>query len=112
MNKLIYRIGKVGQDSYNVATAFDLTEKSITPMGGFPRYGIVNNDYIILKGSVPGPVRRTVTLRRSLFSPASGRHVEQALIKFVDTSSKFGHGRFQTSEEKDRVMRCSKRGLL
>merc|ERR1712224_697816 len=46
-NKNIYRIGKLGKDCFTGATEYDLTDKSITPMGGFPRYGI-KNDYIIL----------------------------------------------------------------
>merc|ERR1712216_54846 len=62
INKKIYRIGVVGQNSHKASTEYDLTDKGITPMGGFPHYGIVKEDYIILKGSIPGPVRRTVTL--------------------------------------------------
>lgn len=27
-------------------------------------------------------------------------------LKFIDTASKFGHGRFQTSEEKAKVSAC------
>ncbi len=30
------------------------SEKDITPSGGFLHYGVVKNDYILLKGSVPG----------------------------------------------------------
>ena len=26
-----------------------MTEKDITPMGGFPHYGIVNEDYVMIK---------------------------------------------------------------
>jgi len=29
---------------------------------------------------------------------------EQLEVKFIDTSSKFGHGRFQTLEEKDKFL--------
>ncbi|KAI3855213.1 hypothetical protein MKX03_026071 [Papaver bracteatum] len=36
MNKKIYRLGKVGQESHTALTEFDRTEKDITPMGGFP----------------------------------------------------------------------------
>ncbi|KAH7036223.1 ribosomal protein L3-domain-containing protein, partial [Linnemannia elongata] len=35
VNKKIYRIGK-GEDKSNAKTEYDLTEKAITPMGGFP----------------------------------------------------------------------------
>lgn len=36
LNKKIYRVGAKG-DVNNAATEFDLTEKVITPMGGFPQ---------------------------------------------------------------------------
>ena len=26
-----------------------MTEKDITPMGGFPHYGVVNEDYVVVK---------------------------------------------------------------
>ena len=35
----------------------------INPSSGFSRYGFVKNDYVILRGSVPGPVKRLVKLR-------------------------------------------------
>ena len=37
-----------------------------------------------------------------LFGKISGvfQALEKVTLKFIDTSSKFGHGRFQTSEEK------------
>lgn len=45
MNKKIYRIGaaaKLGTTN-NASTDKDLTDKNITPLGGFPHYGVVNN---------------------------------------------------------------------
>jgi len=46
VNKRIYRIGKNLKDSEgkNGMTDFDLTEKSINPMGGFKRYGLLTED--------------------------------------------------------------------
>ena len=34
---------------------------------------------------------------------AGGGSGTPSLLRFIDTSSKFGHGRFQTSDEKDRT---------
>lgn len=48
----------------NASTEYDLTEKSITPMGGFPHYGEVNNDFVMLKGCCMGPKKRVITLRK------------------------------------------------
>lgn len=76
------------------------TEKGITPIGGFPHYGVVKEDYLLIKGCCVGPKKRVVTLRQCLLKQTSRVAMEEIKLKFVDTSSKFGHGRFQTTEEK------------
>jgi len=110
LNKKVYKIGsgvrhpdgKIVQD--NATTEFDLTVKGITPLGGFPHYGEVNEDYIMIKGACPGVKRRLVTMRKSLVSQANRTAQEEISLKFIDTSSKFGHGRFQTADEKKKFM--------
>jgi len=108
MNKKIYRIGKAG-DGKSATTATDLTEKSITPMGGFPHYGIVTNDWLLIKGGVVGPKKRVLTLRKTLRPNTSIPAREVITLSFIDTSSKFGHGRFQTAKEKAKFMGPRKR---
>ncbi|VAI14986.1 unnamed protein product [Triticum turgidum subsp. durum] len=78
------------------------TEKDITPMGGFPHYGVVKGDYLMIKGCCVGPKKRVVTLRQSLLKQTSRLALEEIKLKFIDTSSKFGHGRFQTTDEKQK----------
>jgi large subunit ribosomal protein L3 len=42
------------------------TEKNdykINPTGGYKHYGLVNGDFVVLKGSIPGTYRRLVKLR-------------------------------------------------
>jgi len=102
-NKKIYKIGK-GDDAKNGSTEFDLTEKKITPMGGFPHYGVVNEDFVIIKGCVSGPRKRVVTLRKAIYPQTSRSALEKIKLKFIDTSSKYGHGRFQTRDEKNKFM--------
>jgi len=110
INKKIYRIaqgihtkdGKVVKN--NASTEYDLTQKTITPMGGFPHYGEVNCDYLMLKGCIMGPKKRVITLRKSLLTHTKRAATEQINLKFIDTSSKFGHGRFQTPAEKRAFM--------
>merc|ERR1711862_379467 len=126
INKKIYKVAApeftaegtiVKDDKGNVvadrhaSTEFDLTKKEITPMGGFPHYGTVKNDWIMLKGTVPGPVKRVITLRKTLLRQTSRNATEEIALKFIDTSSKFGHGRFQTVEEKAKFMGTRKRDL-
>ncbi|RNC33746.1 putative ribosomal protein L13, partial [Trypanosoma cruzi] len=101
LNKKIYQLGRaVSMEPNQATTTYDLTAKSITPMGGFVGYGTVRNDYIMLKGSVAGPRRRVITLRRPMAPQTSRKLTEQITLKFIDTSSKIGHGRFQTKKEK------------
>jgi len=101
INKKIYRIGKaVKDDPNNAMTENDLTEKGITPIGGFSHYGEVNEDWVMVKGTVMGCRKRLITLRKSLLPQVSRKATEKVELKFIDTASKMGHGRFQTSEEK------------
>lgn len=99
INKRILRLGKKG-DAQSASTEADLTEKSITPVGGFPHYGEINEDWLMLKGCIVGCKKRAITLRKSIVAPTKISHSEPLNVKFIDTSSKFGHGRFQTLEEK------------
>nr|GMC78554.1 60S ribosomal protein L3 [Ipomoea batatas] len=103
LNKKIYKLGKAGQESHTAITEFDRTEKDITPMGGFPHYGVVKDDFLLIKGCCVGPKKRVVTLRQSLLNQTSRVALEEIKLKFIDTSSKFGHGRFQTTQEKQKI---------
>ncbi len=73
-------------------------------MGGFPHYGEVNNDFVMIKGCCMGPKKRVITLRKSLLVHTKRAALEKINLKFIDTSSKFGHGRFQTAADKASFM--------
>lgn len=47
-----------------------------------------------------GSKKRVITLRKSLLTHKKRFAFEKINLKFIDTTSKFGHGRFQTSAEK------------
>jgi len=106
-NKKVYRIASGVQEdaegkptNFNAGTATDVTKKCITPMGGFPHYGMVKQDFVMIKGSCPGTRKRVVTLRKSCWPQNNRRAAEKIVLGFIDTSSKFGHGLFQTPAEK------------
>jgi len=88
-----------------------MTEKNITPLGGFPHYGQVNQDFLLIKGAVMGTRKRPVTLRKNLFPQTDTTSTEKIELKFIDTSSKLGHGRFQTAEEKNKFYGILKKDL-
>ena len=56
-NKQILRISDSGED--------------ITPKGGFPHYGVLRGEYMLLDGSVPGPARRFLKLRYAVRPPST-----------------------------------------
>jgi len=111
INKKIYRIG-AGTDAANAKTEYDPVDKSITPMGGFPQYGKIRNDFIMIKGCCMGTKKRPITLRKSLIKQVKRVAFEKISLKFIDTSSKFGHGRFQTAEEKKSFMGVMKKDKI
>jgi len=45
-----------------------------------------------------------LTLRKSLVIHTKRLALEEVSLKFIDTSSKFGHGRFQSKDEKNRFL--------
>merc|ERR1712018_236930 len=67
INKKIYDIrdgfhtkdGKLIKN--NASTEYDLADKSINPMGGFPHYGEVKQDFVMIKGCCIGPKKRVLT---------------------------------------------------
>ncbi len=59
----------------------------ITPSGGFPHYGIVRSDYIVVKGSIQGPPKRPLVLRWPVRPPA-WTPTEPPKILYVSLESK------------------------
>jgi large subunit ribosomal protein L3 len=70
---VLYTVPQAGQMGYHTRSEqnkmiMHIGEKpeEINPVSGFRTYGFVKNDYIIVKGSVPGPAKRLVKLKLSL----------------------------------------------
>ncbi|HQA80945.1 MAG TPA: 50S ribosomal protein L3, partial [Methanoregulaceae archaeon] len=86
---------QAGQMGYQQRTEFNKrilkigdNGKEVTPDGGFLHYGVLNNPYVLVKGSVPGPVKRLVRIRPAM---RLGEHVpRQPAIEFVSVQSKQG----------------------
>ncbi len=51
-----------------------------------------------------GPVRRPITLRKVMGRNPTSDAKEKVDLKWIDTSSKQGYGRFQTDEEKRKFL--------
>lgn len=73
--KVFYSVPRAGQLGFNYRTEHNkrilkLGSKSeteaINKKEGFQNYGVVRNDYIVIAGSVPGPAKRLVRVRKSI----------------------------------------------
>merc|ERR1719454_196116 len=106
INKKIYHVGagSIRGVKDNATCPADAIEKNITPIGGFPHYGVVDQDFLLIKGQVMGTKKRGIVLRKSIFPCTRNWMTEKIDMKFIDTASKIGHGRFQTLEEKDKFL--------
>lgn len=89
-------VPQAGQMGYHKRTEFnkrilkiDEDGETITPTGGFPRYGLVRNEFIIIHGSIPGPVKRLVRMRPAI-RYQRGVKVEKPEITYISTTSKQG----------------------
>merc|ERR1712199_146802 len=85
-SRVKYSVARAGQNGYHHRT--ELNKKI----------------YRVAKGACPGVKRRLITMRKSLVNQTSRNSLEEINLKFIDTSSKFGHGRFQTADEKKKFM--------
>ncbi|MET1124751.1 MAG: 50S ribosomal protein L3 [Archaeoglobaceae archaeon] len=73
-NKRILKIGENGEE--------------ITPEGGFLHYGVVRSHYVLVSGSVPGPVKRLVRMRDAIRPPDV--QFDGVNILYISTTSKQG----------------------
>ncbi|MFQ6076697.1 MAG: 50S ribosomal protein L3, partial [Candidatus Bathyarchaeia archaeon] len=67
---VMYTVPRAGQMGFHQRTEYNKRILKIgsdgegaTPKGGFTRYGVVKSDYIMLRGSVPGPMKRLIKIR-------------------------------------------------
>ncbi|MBI5225244.1 50S ribosomal protein L3 [Candidatus Micrarchaeota archaeon] len=72
--KVMYTIPRAGQMGYfrrtdsnkRILKISDVSKaKEVTPAGGFEEYGTLKSDYIVVEGSIPGPQKRVIMLRRN-----------------------------------------------
>jgi large subunit ribosomal protein L3 len=74
-NKRVLKIGENGEE--------------ITPAGGFPHYGVIQNSYIIIHGSIPGPAKRLIGMRDAI-RYQRGVQIKKPEITYISTTSKQG----------------------
>merc|ERR1712135_206423 len=103
-SRIQYTVARAGQKGYHHRTELN---KKIYRIGRgiHTRKGKV----VMIKGCCMGPKKRVITLRKALVTSAKRVALEKIELKFIDTSSKFGHGRFQTPDDKAAFMGPTKK---
>lgn len=70
---VMWRVAHAGKMGYHQRTEYNKlllkigdNADEIKPKGGFLRYGLVKNDYLIIKGSVAGPKKRIIRINHAI----------------------------------------------
>ena len=77
---VMWTVARAGQLGYQKRTEYNKkllnigSDAGINPKGGFRNYGIIKNDYLIIEGSIPGPVKRCISMRRGIRPAPLERH--------------------------------------
>ncbi len=93
--KVSWTVPQAGKMGYHLRTEYNKlamkissNPKEINQKGGFLHYGLIKNDYLIIKGSIPGPTKRTIILTEPIRKMKEPKPVE---IAYTSLSSKQGN---------------------
>jgi len=72
--RVTFRAPQAGQTGYHNRMTYNnlimevgkISEKDINKNGGFEHYGVIKTEYVILKGSIPGPQKRGIVITPAL----------------------------------------------
>ncbi|MDR2829731.1 MAG: 50S ribosomal protein L3 [Methanobrevibacter sp.] len=96
-SRTMWTVAQAGQMGYHKRTEFnkkilkigDASQvDKVNPDGGFIKYGLLKNDFILVKGSLPGPNKRLVILREAI--RYNGKSNDAPEINYISTKSKQG----------------------
>ncbi len=87
---VMYTVPRAGQMGFHqrleynkrILAILNANENNITPKGGFMHFGVLKGDYIIVRGSVPGAIKRLVKLRYAI-RPKVEKVVEPKIVDIV-----------------------------
>ncbi len=90
----MYRIAHAGQMGFHNRIDYNKqvmkigdNPEEVNPKGGFINFGNVKSQYIIIKGSVPGPKKRLVRIKAAL-RPDTRKEETASTIQHISTASK------------------------
>ena len=87
-----WTVPMAGQTGYHKRTEYNkrilaVNKEGINVNGGFPHFGEVKNECILLKGSVPGPRKRMIRLRHAI-RPKKDFKIQEPSITYISAESK------------------------
>lgn len=91
--RVLYTVPRPGQMGFHQRTEYHKrimligeNEEEINPKGGIINYGKIKGDYLLILGSVPGPKKRLIRLRKTI-RPLKSFKVQSPEITFVSRES-------------------------
>ncbi|MHA2394303.1 MAG: 50S ribosomal protein L3 [Promethearchaeota archaeon] len=91
--RVLYTVPRAGQLGYHQRTEYHKrvmvigeNEEEINPKGGYIRYGKIKGDYIIVLGSIPGPKKRLIRIRKTI-RPVKSFVTQTPEITFISRES-------------------------
>ena len=94
--RVMYTVARAGQMGFHQRTEYNKrivkiseTGDEINPKGGFLHYGLVKGDYIVVLGSVPGPKKRLIRIRKSM-RPKPNFEVNSPTITYISRQTQQG----------------------
>lgn len=92
----MYRVAHAGQMGFHQRVQYNnriikIGENSseVNPKGGFVRYGVLKNDYVLLKGSTPGSIKRMMMITQPI-RPNKHSKPFEINVEAISQSSKQG----------------------
>jgi large subunit ribosomal protein L3 len=84
------KIAMAGQHGFQTRTEYNkrvlkIGSDGLTPKGGWLSYGEVRADYMIVEGSVPGPRKRLVLIRKGIRWPKHRKDASEVKEVFLDS---------------------------
>jgi large subunit ribosomal protein L3 len=69
---VMFTVPRAGQHGFHNRVTFnkrllmiDKDVSKVLPKSGFKNYGVIKNNYLVIAGNLPGPVKRIVTIRKA-----------------------------------------------
>ncbi|MFX1321240.1 MAG: 50S ribosomal protein L3 [Promethearchaeota archaeon] len=92
-SRVLYTVPRAGQLGFHQRTEYHKrimligeNEEEINPKGGFIRYGKIQGDYLLMLGSIPGPKKRLIRIRKTI-RPLRSFILQPPEITFINRES-------------------------